>query len=172
MFELKNVQFMYNKDECTMFFKATSTSNYKQFMEFECAEGHDDVSSVYLKGNEIIICINQQRAISVDLEPRTIYNVFITPTGANDRIYYSIKRIELSEVEEDTLIDDTDDTFPLLDEYEVKQLFDNLVETIRDKLDKKIEKVRTIEEWLNNMDATVENIEVLDTFNKKFEKVF
>ena len=183
MFELRNVQFMYNKESC-IFLKTTSTSNYRQFMEYESTLGKEDVSSVYLKGKDIVIRICQRTPLSIELEDKGMYNITVKHiedeandnTTTRDVYYYGVRRIEIADDDVDIITDDDnaeeDDDSRLLDEYEVRQLFNNLVETIREKLYKKREKVNSVDEWLNNLDATVENIEVLDTFNKKFEKDF
>lgn len=186
MFELRNVQFVRSKGD-DFVFKATPLTNYKEFARFE-SEMTDDTDmqpSVYRTSKGVMIRIHQSLAINVELARDQIYNIRVRPAPIDTRdhdVPYNIAMIEIPEtVESDEIKDeeedanekttDKEDTM-ILDDYEVRGLFDTLKTEIRGKLDKALNKLLDTENWLNGLDPTVANIEQLDRFNKQFEKDF
>lgn len=189
MFELRNVQFVRSKGN-DFVFKATPFTNYKEFARFESELTNDtDMQpSVYRTNKGVMIRIHQSLAINVELTRDQIYNVRVRAAtiGTKDHeVPYNIAMIEIPEnVESDVIRDDDDeeegdsekmsdkDDTAILDDYEVRELFDTLKTEIRGKLDKALNKLLDTENWLNGLDPTVANIEQLDRFNKQFEKDF
>lgn len=185
MFDLRNVQFVRSKGN-DFVFKATPFTNYKEFARFE-SELTDDTDmqpSVYRTSKGGMIRIHQSRAINVELTRDQIYNICLKPATINPRdheVPYNIAMIEIPETVDSDVIEEEEDDIEktsdkedttILDDYEVRELFDTLKTEIRGKLDKALNKLLDTENWLNGLDPTVANIEQLDRFNKQFEKDF
>lgn len=168
-----------------MTFKATPMTDYNGFVAFERDEFNKRFksetqkkcgSSVHLMGKhvEIELLLDKQLDIRTDDIDKYLLDVYIVVDGYCDkrrRLRYRIVKIGAKPLEGNLVEEDEDDENDgLLEEYEIKELFSSMMDKATQKLNKKKDKIHSIEKTMENLMVSLEGIEQLENIIQNLEK--
>lgn len=166
-----------------MTFRATSTTDYNGFVAFERGEFNkkfksDDHrkcgSSVHLMNKHVEI----ELVLESDIPLKTcdiqsyLLDVYIAVDGyckQRRRLIYKILRI-VAKPMDDLVIEEDDENEDILEEYEIKEIFNNMLKDAYSKLKIKKERLAKIETSLGEIKVSHEGIEALESIIKTLDK--
>lgn len=177
VFVLKNVFFVLNYENI-MVLKSSSMTNYKELIELENLEKMNSEntyyqSSVHLTNKNIEITLNLRDQLTIDLKSftKTSLNLSIQIVDFDtqkNKYIYKIHKIEISESNEDVI--DDDEPEKLLDFYEIKNIYDSLEKDIIEKINVKKQKIQELENILNSLEISLENVDYMDNIKRNLDK--
>jgi hypothetical protein len=166
-----------------MTFRATPMTDYNGFVAFERNEFNTKYksetqrkcgSSVHLMGKhvEIEFLLNKQLDLLKEDIDKYLLDVYIVVDGyceSKRRLIYRIVKIGAKPIE-GNVIEDDDENDNLLEEYEIKEMFNSMMDKASHKLNQKKEKLHKIETLMEKLEVSLEGIEHLENIIQNLDK--
>ena len=174
MFTITNLKYvnLYTKG---LVFLPTHGSNFRDFIKYEKEYLPDfALSSVNLTLNNVEINLQLNKEF-FQLQQDVLYDVlvkFVKHDVKTRKNVYRIQKVVISDSIHTTNEQNVEEEFDLLDNYEIKEMFNKILFELDEKIKIGQDKLVMLLNRINNMEKNIENLNFIAEINNNFDKFF
>ena len=171
MFTITNLKYVniYTKG---LIFLPTHRSNFREFIKYEKEYLPElALSSVNLTSNNVEINLQLNKDF-FQLQHDVLYDVFIKFVKHDEKTRKNVYRIQKVVISDSISEQNTEDDTDLLDNYEIKEMFNKILCELDDKIKISQDKLVMLLNRINNMEKNISNLNFIAEINNNFDKFF
>jgi len=174
MFTITNLKYIniYSKG---LIFSPTHGSNFREFIKYEKQFLPEfALSSVNLTSNNVEINLQLNKDF-FQLKHDVVYDVVVKFVKHDEKIrknVYKVQKVVVSELLNDTDGGNMEDDLDVLDDYEIKEMFNKIKYEVDDKIKKHQDKLVMLLSRINIMEKNITNLNFIADINNNLDKFF
>ena len=171
MFTITNLKYVniYTKG---LIFLPTHRSNFREFIKYEKEYLPElALSSVNLTSNNVEINLQLNKDF-FQLQHDVLYDVFVKFVKHDEKTRKNVYRIQKVVISDSIGEQNTEEDTDLLDNYEIKEMFNKILYELDDKIKISQDKLVMLLNRINNMEKNISNLNFIAEINNNFDKFF